>query len=220
MKISVTTILFCVISSSFGQNSLSYNNFLLSIKNNYPLINQANNISTIGQIQFQSARGTYDPFLTSSYDNKFYNGSDYFSIFDAKIKQPIYTSQYIIAGYQFAQGSYLNPQNSLPSNGVPFIGIEASLLQGLIIDKRRSDLLKAKGYKDYYDAEKNILTNEILYNASLTYFDWVYSCKELSIYTFFSNQAYIRFVAKHYQKLENTRQWIPLKLTFCFNPEI
>lgn len=195
MKLSLVIILFFIVNIGYTQDTLSYNTFLILVKNNYPLINQANNISTIGQVQFQSARGKYDPFLTSSYDNKFFSGSEYFSIFDAKIKQPLYTSQYITAGYQFAQGAYLNPQNKLPANGVPFIGIEASLLQGLVIDKRRADVLKGEGYRDYYDAEKNIITNEILYNASIAYFDWVYSCKELSLYNFFSEQAYIRFNA-------------------------
>ena len=186
---------FCYTSFSFAQNNMMYNTFIENLKSNYPLINTANNISKIGNLTLKSARGQYDPFLSSTFDNKFYNGTNYYSILDAKIKQPIFTSQYITAGYQYAQGDYLNPQNTLPANGAAFIGIEASLIQGLILDKRRADVLKSKGYTDYYDAEKNSLTNDILYSASVMYFEWVFACKELSLYDFFSKQAYIRFTA-------------------------
>ncbi len=195
MKILFTSIIFIIYTCAIAQTQLGYNEFIENVKKNYPLITRANNISTIGNIQYQSARGGYDPFLTSDYENKYFNSTNYYSIFDAKIKQPIYTSQYITAGYQHTQGAYLNPQNYLPSNGTPFIGVEASLLQGLTIDKRRADVLKGAGYKDYYEAEKNTITNTVLFQASVAYFDWVFSCKELSLYNFFSAQAYQRFLA-------------------------
>jgi outer membrane protein TolC len=196
MKIIFTYTLFIIyIATAIAQTPLSYNDFISNVRKNYPLITRANNISTIGQIKFQSARGGFDPFITSNYENKYYSSTNYYSIFEAKIKQPIYSSQYIIAGYQHTQGDFLNPQNYLPSNGLPFLGVEASLMQGLMIDKRRADVLKGAGYKDYHEAEKNAITNAVLFQASSAYFDWVFSCKELSLYNFFSAQAYQRFIA-------------------------
>jgi hypothetical protein len=51
------------------------------------------------------------------------------------------------------QGYYLNPDLKTATYGLPYIGIEASLLQGLVIDKRRAEFLKSQKYKNYYEAD-------------------------------------------------------------------
>ena len=178
-----------------AQDTLSYNTFIKNIHNHHPLVLRAKNIRLSGDFVYQSAKGGFDPVLSGSYNEKYFDTKNYYSILNASIKQPLYTSQYVVAGYDYAQGAFVDPETQTTRNGMPFLGVEAALLQGLTFDKRRADLLKAKSYKNYYEAEQNVLLNELLYNASLHYFEWIFSIKELNLYDHFTFLAEQRFKA-------------------------
>jgi hypothetical protein len=176
-----------------AQDTLNYNAFITNIKNNYPIILKANNFKEIGDFTYKAAKGGFDPVVSTSFDNKFYSGKNYYSLLDAKIRKPLFASQFISAGYQYAQGAFVNPEEQTSVNGMPFLGMEAALLQGLTFDMRRADLLKAKNYKAYFESESKLVTNEVLYTASISFIDWIYSCKELSLYNYFTFLALQRF---------------------------
>lgn len=176
-----------------AQRIPEYNDFINNVKTYHPLAVRANNIKAKGDWLFKSAQGGYDPLVSVEYENKNFDSKTYYSTLLTKLKQPIYTSQYITTGYEYGSGYYLNPEFKTPSYGLPYIGVEASLLQGLVIDKRRTELLKAKGYRSYYEADRNILLNDLMYNASLTYFDWLYSNREISIQRYFLQLAQDRY---------------------------
>lgn len=178
-----------------AQDTLSYNAFIKNIHNHHPLVLRAKNIRLSGDFVYQSAKGAFDPVLSGGYNEKYFDTKNYYSILNAAIKQPLYTSQYVVAGYDYAQGAFVNPEMQTTRSGIPFLGVETALLQGLTFDKRRADLLKAKSYKSYYEAEQNMLLNELLYNASLHYFEWLFSIKELSLYNHFTSLAEQRFRA-------------------------
>ncbi len=178
-----------------AQDTLSYNAFIKNIHNHHPLVLRAKNIRLSGDFVYQSAKGAFDPVLSGSYNEKYFDTKNYYSILNAAIKQPLYTSQYVVAGYDYAQGAFVDPETQTTRSGMPFLGVETALLQGLAFDKRRADLLKAKSYKSYYEAEQNVLLNELLYNASLHYFEWLFSLKELSLYNHFTSLAEQRFRA-------------------------
>lgn len=190
---SLIALLVLLCSIAMAQEELSYDAFIQNIKSNHPLMTRAKNIRDKGDLLYQSAKGGYDPIISAEYENKNFDEKLYYSSLQTKVKQPLYTSQYITAGYEFGTGSYLNPDLKTPSYGLPFVGIEASLLQGLTFDKRRAEILKSKKYRSYYEAEQNIQTNDLLFYASLSYFDWVYSCKELSLQRYFLTLAETRY---------------------------
>lgn len=187
--------IFQYIPSLRAQDTLSYAAFIKNIHNNHPLVLRAQNINLSGSYLYQSAKGGFDPVIAASYSEKYFDYKNYYSILNASIKQPLYTSQYLIAGYDYAQGAFVNPELQTSRAGVPFLGVETALLQGLTFDKRRADLLKAKNYKSYYEAEQNVLLNDLLYNGSLHYFEWVFSLKELSLYSYFTSLAAQRLYA-------------------------
>ena len=194
-KIKISFVfLFCFLGLR-AQDTLSFYQLLNSIQRNYPLYLKSDNLKAVGKSNLKSAQGAYDPFLALGYDNKFYNSKNYYSQLDAKLKVPIFTSQYITGGYQYAQGNYINPENITSSAGMPFLGIEASVLQGLSIDKRRADVLKAKNYLSYYEAEAGQLQNELLYTAANNYTDWAYANKVLQLYNYFTKIAQQRLQA-------------------------
>ena len=180
-------------ASTQAQIEVSYETYINSIRENNPLVARAKNIKDKGDLMYQAAKGGYDPIVTVEYENKNFDSKNYYSSLLTKVKQPIYTSQYITTGYEYGQGYYLNPDLKTATYGLPYIGIEASLLQGMLIDKRRAEILKSQRYKSYYEAEQNIQINDLLYIASLSYFDWVYSCKELNLQSYFLRLAEQRY---------------------------
>lgn len=176
-----------------AQDNPGFQSFLDRIKSNHPLFQKANNVGEIGRLAKRSAQGGFDPFISGDFDNKTFDGKNYYSVLNMQVKQQLFASQYLSAGYGFSQGVFLNPEEKTPSAGLPFIGLETALGQGMFIDKRRAELLKAKGYEKYYDAERLRLQNELLYQASIAYFEWIFTQKELSLSNYFLELADKRF---------------------------
>jgi hypothetical protein len=176
-----------------AQSYISYNEYISSLKTNFPLTKLAENLSLQGNYQLNAARGNYDPTINAYHENKFYSGKNYFSVAHAEFKQPIFTNQYLVAGWDYGQGNFVDQSSTTPNSGTPFVGVEASILQGLLFDKRRAEVLKARGYKDYLDAEKKQIINQILFDASIHFTDFAYAEKKLLLYQFFIKLAIDRY---------------------------
>jgi outer membrane protein TolC len=170
-------------------NYLTYERFLKNVLNNNPVATQSQNLIELSNYQYKAAKGNYDPVISSSFNNKFFNSKDYFTLFQSEIKQPIFTSQYLKMGYEYASGNFLNPNQITSSLGLPYAGVEVGLLQGLMFDKRRAEVLKSTHYLDYYRAEKNDLINNLLFQSSQTYFEYLYIEKLLKLNDFFLKLA-------------------------------
>lgn len=178
-----------IVSYAQKGSVLSYEDYLNNVLQNSPLAKRAENEQQYGALQYKAARGNYDPVISSDYNEKQFNGSHYFTNLQVEVKQPLFTSQYLRFGYDYGAGSYLNPELNTPSNGLSYLGLEVALLQGLLIDKRRAEVLKSKEYQQYYKAEKQAQINVLLLEASQHYFEWLFSIKQISLYTYFMGAA-------------------------------
>ncbi len=185
----LTILLGYEICLSQSSQNIDYNNFLISVKEKNPLALKAENNIEYGNAQLRAAKGGFDPQLDLALEKKLFNSINYYNYGVAELKQPLYTSQYLKMGYEYGQGIYLNPELSTPNIGVPYIGIEASLLQGLMFDKRRAEVIKAKYYSNYYYAEQKIQLNDICFVASNTYMDALYAKKINNVYNYFLTLA-------------------------------
>jgi outer membrane protein TolC len=187
-------LVFALSLSGFAQteSGLTYSLFLQYVEQNHPLAGKAKNMSRYGELQYQSERGNYDPVVNGSYDNKFFGGSNYYSHLQSEIKQPIFTSQFVKLGYEYGIGTNIGPENITAPVGLPYLGLEVGLLQGLRIDKRRADVLKSKEYVTFYEAEKNLQMNDLLYQSASTYFDWLFSIIQIKLNTYFTDLANTR----------------------------
>ena len=197
IKNKLLFLLFIIILRSTSVNSqnttsLSFDSYLDNILTNNPLAKKASNVKTYGELQYKAAKGNYDPTLNGSYENKYFNGSNYYSHLNSEIKQQLFTSQYLKFGYEYGVGNNINPENYTTTNGLPYLGLEVGLLQGLMIDYRRADVLKSKEYMNYYSAEKNIQINNLLFESSQKYFDWLFTAKQLALNNYFMNIANLR----------------------------
>ncbi len=181
-------LLFCL--SIYGQNApINFDTYINNVLKNNPLSKKAQNINTYGELNYKSARGNYDPKLNANYGNKYFNGSNYYSNLNSEIKQQLFTNQYLKLGYDYGMGNNINPENYTPNSGLPYFGLEVGLLQGLVIDYNRASVLKAKEYVNYYNAEKNVQLNNLLFDASTKYFEWLFSAKSLMLNNYFMDIA-------------------------------
>jgi len=173
---------------------LSYDAYLKNVLENNPISKRADNIKQYGELQYKASKGNFDPFVSGTYENKNFNGSNYYSILNSGVKVPLFTAQNLKVGYEYGVGQNINPEQYTSSYGLPYVGLELGLLQGMFIDYRRADLLKSKEYVNYYSAEKNIQLNNLLYESSLQYFDWLFSLKQLALNNYFMDLAKLRLI--------------------------
>lgn len=181
--------LFGITKNKAQVTQLGYDTFIANILKNHPLTERSKNENKLGEFKLKAARGNYDPLISGNYEQKQFNGSNYYSVLNAEIKQPVFTSQYLKFGYDYGIGTNISPELYTPKQGLPYFGAEVGLLQGVIIDKRRAEVLKAKEYLNYHDAEKQIQLNALLFESSQHYFEWLFCEKQIALNNFFMQTA-------------------------------
>lgn len=173
---------------------VTYTDYLKNVMDNNPLAQRAENFKTYGELQYKAAKGNFDPQIGGSLDQKFFNGKDYYSIASGGVKVPLFTAQNLKFGYEYGAGAYINPEHYTPSYGLPYLGLEVGLLQGMFLDYRRAEVLKSKHYVGYYSAERDVQLNTVLFESASAYFDWLFSQKQLALNKYFVDLARERLV--------------------------
>ena len=181
----------CAFTNTNGQGNLyvSYQNFILNVRANNPIALKSANYGDLANRQYKAALGNFDPSINASTENKFFNSTGYYNLFQGEITQPLFTSQKLKIGYEYGTGNFINPEQYTSSYGLPYIGLEVGLLQGLVIDKRRAELLKSINYIEYYKAEEKIILNDVLFESAQSYFEWLFAKKQFSLQSYFLTLA-------------------------------
>ncbi len=182
------------ISQEIDSTYLDLENYLDLVKRFHPVVKQARLISEQGESNLLRARGSFDPRIKAGYDRKDFEGTEYYDLFDATFKIPTWYGIELKAKFEDNQGVYLNPQNTVPDDGLFAAGVSIPLGQGLFINERMASLKQAKIFRKQSEAEQQLAVNEILYEASTAYFEWYTSFNELKIY-----QNFIENAEKRYQ---------------------
>ncbi len=178
-------VLIAVVNMRAQQTILNYNTFIERVLHNNTLAEKAANTNAMGSNTLSAAKGLYDPFVQSGVENKYFSGKNYYTSSRTEIKQALYTNQYLKFGYEYGLGANIDPEKATSVYGLPYAGIEFSLLQGLTIDKRRAELIKARHYKNVYEAESKLILNELLLEGSQSYFDLLFFRKVTNICSYF-----------------------------------
>ena len=180
-----------------GQNTvskeLSYNEFIGYVKKFHPLVKNANLEINKAQANLMIARGGFDPKIEVDFTKKQFKNKDYYSILNSSFKIPTWYGIEIKAGFDNSEGIYLNPENTIPNQGLTSLGITVPLGQGLLINQRMADVRKAKFQMQLSQSERKIQAIEILYDASVAYFNWKKTFNEFQLYEEYTSNAQIRF---------------------------
>lgn len=163
-------------------NALSFTNYLKLVKQFHPLAKQAQLITKSADANTMAARGAFDPKLFYDFRNKYYDGKNYYALSNGGFSVPTWFGLDLKAGYEQNTGSYLDPENVVPDQGLLYTQLSLPLLQGLLIDERRATLKQAKLFKELSNFEKINVLNELLYKAGKAYWDWHISFANIKVY--------------------------------------
>jgi outer membrane protein TolC len=188
-------ISFSVFSQKEKTSTLSLDEYFGYIKKFHPTVKQANLVVSESDLKLLKSRGAFDPKLEVDYANKQFKSKDYYNKLNASFKIPVWYGIDIKASFEDNDGIYLNAENTVPNNGLYSVGISASLGQGLFMNKRMASLKQAKFYQKEAEEKRKILTNKILFDASISYFEWLKFYKEKELNKFFLTNAEERFTA-------------------------
>lgn len=189
-------LIFLAAVNSWAQaEEFTYEEYLGFVKKFHPLVKAANLQISQAEANLLAARGAFDPKIEADYAAKQYGDRSYYSIFNGNFKIPTWYGIEVKAGYENNDGYYLNPQYTVPRDGLLSIGINVSLLQGLLMNQRMADLKSAKKQVALSQAERKLQAVDILYNASISYFNWKKSYEEVLLYESYTANAKTRLEA-------------------------
>lgn len=172
---------------------MSLNELLGYVKAYHPVARQAELKITEAQARLMRARGNFDPKIAANLDQKEFKDSDYFQLFDAGLTVPVWFGLDVKAGYERNEGVFLNPERTVPDDGLFKAGISLPIGQGLFINDRMATLKQAKLVQTLNEAQRDLQVNEILFQATNAYVDWLRARKEVELFQDFVENARIRF---------------------------
>lgn len=178
-----------------GQNTtaFSFNEFLGYVKKYHPLVKQADLKLNEAQANLMLARGAFDPKIEVDYSEKQFKDKNYYSVLNSSFKIPTWYGIELKAGFDNAEGIYINPENTLPNTGITSLGISVPVGQGLFINQRMADIKKAKIAQNLNSAERNLQAIEVLYEASMSYANWKRCFEEVKLYENYLKNALTRY---------------------------
>ena len=165
------------------------------VKAYHPNAFKANLLTDKAKQKLREARGKFDPQLYSELDHKVFKKSQYFSNQESGIKIPTLGGVEFKAAFEKNEGVFLNPENSVPEQGLGIIGISIPVLQGMFTDQRRTGLRQAKSGQDMAQADLILSLNSLLYEAQSAYWEWAGAYYLLEALNEFENASRIRFEA-------------------------
>lgn len=171
---------------------LSFEEFLGYVKQFHPFVKQADLMISEGEATLLKARGAFDPKLEVDFDRKEFKGTEYYDKLNTTFKIPTWFGVELKGNFQNNSGEYLNPENVVPDQGLYSMGVSIPLAKGLLTNKRMAMLKRAKLYNRQVEAERQLVVNRILSEASMAYFNWLKAFKKQEVYQTFLDNASIR----------------------------
>lgn len=195
-KLFYLFLFLCSSLKLLGQNNateFSFNEFLGYVKKYHPLVKQADLKLNEAQANLMQARGAFDPKIEVDFNEKRFKDKDYYSLLNSSFKIPTWYGIELKAGFDNAEGMYVNPENTLPNSGLTSLGISVPIGQGLFINQRMADIRKAKIARNLNSAERNLQAVEIIYDAAVSYMHWKRSFDEVLLYETYLKNALTRY---------------------------
>lgn len=187
-------IVFALLTKSLAaQTVFTPEQFIWFVKQYHPVVKQADLLKTQGENTIRRARGNFDPYLFTYFDNKQFDEKEYFRILNTGLKVPTWYGIELKTGFDQNRGIFVNPENNLPLGGLWYGGISVPIGQGLFIDNRRAQLKQAKIYAESTEAERKAILNDLYFEAIKQYWKWVEVYNQLKIYEESVELAQTRF---------------------------
>lgn len=181
--------------SAESEETMPFEAYLAYVKKHHPLMKQANIVLTSGEANLLKARGGFDPKIEVDYDRKKFETKEYYDQLNATFKIPTWYGIEFKANYENNTGEFLSRSATVPEDGLYSAGVSFSLAQGLLMNERMATLKKARFFQKQTQADRDLLVNSVLYDASKAYFEWLEATNEQNIYQGFLDNATTRMKA-------------------------
>ena len=104
---NLTLILFALLAcKGLAQQALTEDAFIAIVKQNHPMVKISNLQPNFGEAYLMKAKGGFDPKLTGSLNQKYFDGKQYYSVGDYGIKYPTWYGITAKAGVENNRGTY------------------------------------------------------------------------------------------------------------------
>ncbi len=172
---------------------LGFREYLAFVKQFHPVARQANLVIGAAEANLLQSRGGFDPKLAVDYDRKEFKGSEYYDRLNATFKIPTWYGIELKGQFEQNDGDFLDPSETVPTDGLYSAGVSVSVARGLWINERMATLRKAKLFTRQSEADRDLLVNQILFDAASAYFDWLQAYRDQLVFAQFLENAQIRF---------------------------
>lgn len=174
--------LFSLLSVSISaQQTLTLEDALDWALENHPVADMAAAVEAQGAAALLQSKGAFDPKIAGDFDRKQYLGTEYFNYGNAGVEWQSPYAIKVMAGYEFADGVYLNNERFLSSGDQTYLAIKLPLLQGLITDAARIDRRRGDVAVERQRALANVIRNELRYDLAVRYAEWRFTERALAI---------------------------------------
>jgi len=189
------------LSQELNPEVLSLSEYLGYVKSFHPVVKQANLVINEGEAKLLKARGAFDPKLEVDMDRKEFKNTDYYDKLNAAFKIPTWYGVEFKAKYEENSGVFLNPESTVPEDGLYSVGVSVSLAQGLLTNRRMAMLKQARLFNKQVQADRQLMVNDILFEAAQTYFKWLKTYNDKQVYDSFLYNAEFRLegIKKSYE---------------------
>ena len=184
-------ILFAIknILAQQANNVLPLQDFITKVKQHHPLAKIAAITEQKAVANIQIAKGAFDPVLDVEANTKTFDGKNYYRYNNGEIKIPLPIGDFK-TGIENNTGQFLNSE--ITRGRSSYAGVEIPLVKNVLIDKRRAALQQARIALNENRQQRNIMMNDLLLDAYLSYNEWAASYKLYSIFTEYVNVSAAR----------------------------
>lgn len=188
-----------------AQDTLRFQDYIDFVLSEHPYADLADIEKLRAEAESYGLLGVYDPKLEGTLNSKNYSDTEYFTLGDANLSVQTPFALKFKGGVEYSAGNFINRQNTLPEQGLSYIGAELPLGKGLLYDNARAGSDYSDLQELYGDYTRNLARNLLRYDASIIYFDWWSSQKKRDIYQSAVVAATQRFeaVKSNYQAGDN-----------------
>ena len=172
---------------------LGFREYLAYVKQFHPVAKQANLVIGAAEANLLQSRGGFDPKLEVDYDRKEFKGTEYYDRLNAAFKIPTWYGIELKGQFEQNEGDFLNPSEIVPEDGLFSAGVSVSVARNLWINERMATLKRAKLFARQSEAERDLLVNQILFDAAAAYFNWLQAYRDQQGFARFLENARIRF---------------------------
>lgn len=138
----------------------------------HPVLLQSRVYPEMAEAEVQQARGAFDPKLGLEQRQKNFDDKTYWDDLYPSLKVPTWLGADLKLDYLQTEGEFLNPEQSVPEDGLIGLGITLPVGRNLFIDARRADLRQAKLMRDLRRADQLQMANNLRLKAALAYVEW------------------------------------------------